>query len=287
MYVITGATGNTGSVAAHALLDAGKKVRVLVRNAVKAKALAARGAEIVVGDLWDTKALQQALVGAQGVYLVSPPDMTATNFVADRKAQLDTAIRTVAEAKVPHVVFLSSQGAQNTAGTGPILTVHNGEKALRAAGVPSTFVRAAYFAENWAAVMPVAKKDGVLPTFLAPDVAYPVVATQDIGAVVAQALIDGPRGVRIIELSGPREVSANDVGQAVSRALGREIKVVAAPLDAVVPTFTSFGISANVAGLFRDMYESMAKGHIGPEGKGAEQVRGKITIDQTVARLLG
>ncbi len=42
MFVITGATGNTGSVAAQTLLDAGKQVRVIVRNAAKAKDLAAR-----------------------------------------------------------------------------------------------------------------------------------------------------------------------------------------------------------------------------------------------------
>lgn len=46
MYVVTGVTGNTGSVVAKALLDAGKQVRVVVRDAAKGKPFADRGAEV-------------------------------------------------------------------------------------------------------------------------------------------------------------------------------------------------------------------------------------------------
>ncbi len=37
MYVITGSTGNTGKPITIALLEAGKKVRVISRDAAKAK----------------------------------------------------------------------------------------------------------------------------------------------------------------------------------------------------------------------------------------------------------
>src|SRR5262245_18831521 len=70
MFVITGATGHTGSAAAKALLEQGKKVRVLARDAKKADSLKARGAEVVSVDLTDQAALGRAVAGAQGVYLI-------------------------------------------------------------------------------------------------------------------------------------------------------------------------------------------------------------------------
>lgn len=137
-----------------------------------------------------------------------------------------------------------------------------------------------------ASVLPVAKKDGVLPSFLAAHKRIPAVGTRDIGKAIARALLDGPRGVRVIELAGPADVSPEDVAVTLSRLLGKKINVAEAPLEAVVPTFTSFGISANIAGLFREMYQGMAEGRIAPE-PGAEVLRGTIPLEDTLRDLLG
>lgn len=285
MFVITGATGHTGSVAAETLLGAGKKVRVVVRDAAKAERLKALGAEVFVADLADQSALARAVRGAEGVFLISPPDVSAKDFIAERKRLTQQQADTLAAEKVPHVVLLSSIGAQHAAGTGPILTVHNAEQQLRAAGLPATFVRAAYFVENWGAVVPAVKSDGVLPSFLAAGARISMVSTPDIGKTVARALLEGPRGVRVIELSGPSDASPNDVAAAFSGMLGKPVKVVEAPLDAVVPTFTSFGISSNVAGLFREMYEALAKGKLAAEP--GEHARGTTPLEDTLRALLG
>lgn len=281
MYVVTGVTGNTGSVVANRLLDAGKKVRVIVRSAEKGAGFAKRGAEVAVADLSDERALEAALKDAEGLYLLSPPDLVAKSFIAERKLLTERIAKAIERAKVRHVVLLSSVAAHRTSGTGPILTVHNAEAQLRAVGVPTTFVRAAYFVENWSAVMAVAKKDGVLPSFLPEGLRIPMVAARDIGVVAAQALLDGPRGNRVIELSGPQDVSPTDVAATVGTLLGRTVKVVEAPLDAVVPTFTGFGFSENVAGLFREMYAGVASGVVSFEGRG-ESARGATTVEEAL-----
>src|SRR5689334_18312885 len=136
MFVITGATGNTGSVAAEALLDAGKSVRVVVRSAAKSRSLAERGAEVVEADLSDEAALLQAFQGAEGVYLLSPPDVTHQDFFAARKKLVDGLSRVVKAAGVEHIVFLSSAGAQHPSGTGMIVSAHAGERAFRGTGLP-------------------------------------------------------------------------------------------------------------------------------------------------------
>jgi uncharacterized protein YbjT (DUF2867 family) len=284
MLVITGATGHTGSVAAETLLAAGKPVRVVVRNAAKAARLKALGADVFVGDLSDSAALARAVRGAEGVFLLSPPDLSARDFIRDRERLTQQQVDVLAAERVPHTVLLSSIGAQHTTGTGLIRSVHNAERQLRAAGLPATFVRPGYFVENWAAVLPAAKSDGVLPSFIAASQRVATVSTVDIGKVVAQALLDGPRGVRVLELAGPSDVSPNDVAAALSRILGKAVQVVEAPLSAVVPTFTGFGISENIAGHFQEMYEAIAQGKIVPEP--GEHVRGTTEIETTLRALL-
>jgi uncharacterized protein YbjT (DUF2867 family) len=285
MFVITGATGKVGSVAAEALLAAGEKVRVVVRDAAKAAALEARGAEVFVADLTDQVAMGRAVRGARGVFLISPPDVAAQDFIAERKPLTAALASTLAAEKVPHVVLLSSIAAQHPSGTGPIVTLHNAEQQLRAAGLAATFVRAGYFVENWGAVAQAAKADGVLPSFIKADQPVTTVSTADIGQVVAQALRDGPRGVRVIELSGPTDPTPKDVAAAFSRVLGKPVNVIEVPLEAVVPTFESFGISKNIASLYREMYAGIASGKVAPEP--GEHVRGTTPLETTLRELLG
>ena len=286
MFVITGATGNTGKIAAKRLLEQGQKVRVVVRDAAKAADLKALGAEVVTANLDDRAQAERAFAGATGLYLLAPPDMQSKNPIAERTPWLESLVGAAKSAGVGHVVFLSSVGAQHASGNGPIGIVHAAENLFGKSGIPVTFVRAAYFIENWGAVLGAVKQDSVLPSFLPAAVPLPMVATADIGATVAQALLDGPRGKRIIELRSV-DASPNDVAQALSSLLGREIKVVTPPLDAVVPTFTSFGISEAVAKLFREMYEGIASGHVTWSGAGTEAVKGKTSLDDTLKSMLG
>ena len=284
MFVINGATGNTGSVVAKTLLLAAKRVRVVVRDAKKAEGLGALGAEVVLADMADQQAFERAVAGAEGVYFLSPPDMTAKSFVADRKLLTEKQVATMARAKVPHVVLLSSIGAQHAEGTGPIVTVHNAEQQLRSAGLASTFVRAAYFVENWGAVVHPVKQDGVLPTFMAANRPVTMVSTHDVGTTAAQALLDGPRATRIIELAGPTDPTPEEIAGTFAKLLGRPVTPVEAPLAAVVPAFTSFGISQNIAELFEEMYAAVANGKFAPEG---QLVRGTTPLEQTLRALLG
>lgn len=286
MFVVTGASGNTGKVVAEALLAAGKRVRVLARDPARVRSLSDRGAEVSVGSLEDLAALEDALAGAEGLYLLSPPDLGAQNFLRDRAKLLDGVIDTVKRAKVEHTVLLSSLGAQLTKGTGPVLSLHHAEQAFRKTGLQVTFLRASYFAENWGAVVPVALKDGVLPSFVKGDQTLPLVSTPDIGRVAAELLLRGPRGVEVVELVGPSDPTPQKVADTLSKLIGRDVALVEAPLAAVVPTFTSFGISEDVSRLYQELYEAIARHEIEPQGDGARLVRGTIPLETTLRALL-
>ncbi len=154
---------------------------------------------------------------------------------------------------------------------------------MEASGIPHTFVRAAYFQENWDGMLPVAAQDGVLPQMLGDaERAIPMVATKDIGRTAAKALLEGPKGV--IELEGPERYSPADAAAAAGELLGKDVTTVDVPFEAQEAQLRSFGISANVAALFREMNEGIARGHVDFEG-GATHVRGEQPLKATLASL--
>ncbi len=287
MYVVFGANGNTGKVVASTLLDRGAKVRVVARDAAKVAELAARGAEVVTADVLDVTGVARALSGAEGAYLLVPPDAASTDLVGRGRKIVDTYVAALAQSPVPHAVVLSSVAAQHAAGTGPIVITHHAETTLpKAKGTTFTFVRAAYFMENILGNVPAMKGDGVLPVFGGGEsYPFPMIATRDIGEVAAQALLAPPSEHAWIELSGPEEYSFADAARLASETLGREVKPLVLPLDAMVPTLTQFGFSTNVAGLYREMTEGLGKGLVAFEGKG-KAVRGKVTLAQVLGPAL-
>jgi uncharacterized protein YbjT (DUF2867 family) len=283
MYAIAGVSGNTGSVVADALLAQGKPVRVIVRDAAKGEPWRARGAEVAVADLEDTSALAAALRGVEGAYLLVPPRLASTRPLEENRAVVASLAAAVAAAKVPHVVLLSSVGAQHADGTGPIQSVHHAEQEL-AKVTNLTAVRAAYFLENWGAALGMLEQ-GILPSFIAVGAEIPMVATRDIGRTAAAALVEGPHGRQVIELSAKREYAPADIAAAVSARTGRTVTAQQFPLDAVVPTFTSFGISPQVAELYREMYAGIASGRVDFENKG-RHVYGSVTSEDVLATLI-
>jgi uncharacterized protein YbjT (DUF2867 family) len=60
MYVVLGASGNTGHIVAQQLLADKQKVRVVGRSAAHLQAHAAQGAEVFIGDVTDAAALTKA-----------------------------------------------------------------------------------------------------------------------------------------------------------------------------------------------------------------------------------
>lgn len=265
MFVISGATGNTGSTAAQALLDQGQAVRVIVRSTEKGAVWKAKGADVaVVRDLTDVAALTTALEGATGAYFMLPPDLSSETFLSDSILRADAVIQAAKSARLPHAVLLSSVGAQHHEQTGPIKTIAYLERGLVAAGIPLSAIRPGYFLENILDVMPVVADAGVYPSMILPlDKKIDMVATRDIGLAAAEALLDPTTTAhRIIELRGTETYSAIDIAAALSRALDRDITPVPVPEEAWVPTFLEAGLSQQSAETMAEMHANINNGRI-------------------------
>ncbi|WP_431857522.1 NmrA family NAD(P)-binding protein [Azospirillum sp.] len=285
MYVVTGVTGNTGAVVAETLLARGEAVRVLVRDAGKAAKWAARGVEVVEGNVKDAAAVARALAGAKGAYLLDPPDYGSRDPMADADAVGAAYAEAIRKTALPHAVVLSSIAAHHPDGTGIIGTLHRMETILRGAGAPVTFLRAAYFMENWGNVLEPALGQGVLPSFIHPlDKALPMVSVADIGRTAADLLLEGARGVRVVELSGPAEASPADAAAAIGAAAGRAVQAVAVPRGEWAPTLAGVGFPPDVVALFVGMYDGINNGRVAWEGQEAR--RGAATLDAALRRLV-
>jgi hypothetical protein len=72
MFLVMGMTGKVGGATAEHLLAHGKEVRALVRNREKAANWANQGVELVDGDWNGSAAIEQALKGVEGAFVMLP-----------------------------------------------------------------------------------------------------------------------------------------------------------------------------------------------------------------------
>jgi uncharacterized protein YbjT (DUF2867 family) len=274
MYVIMGASGNTGNVVARALLAEGKKVRVIGRSADRLEPLTASGAEAFVCDVTDARALTNAFAGARAVYAMIPPSMTSQNYRADQDNVTNAIARAIEQAAVKYVVSLGSVGADKAEETGPVAGLHYLEQTLsRNRELNVLHLRAGYFMGNTLAQIGTIQTLGITAGPLRPDLMIPMIATRDIGTAAAKALLGldfSQQQTR--ELLGQRDISMIEVATIIGNAIGKpDLKYVQLPDEQVREALTQVGISLNVASLILEMSAALNSGHMRPlEKRSAE-----------------
>jgi uncharacterized protein YbjT (DUF2867 family) len=288
MYAIAGVTGHTGGAVVENLLAQKEKVRVIVRDAEKGARWKAKGAEVAIAGLDDSEALAAALRGVDGAYLLLPPNLASTDMVADNAARVQKIGRAIAAAGVPHVVFLSSAGAQHPAGTGPIKTLHHAEVELPklAPMTRFTFLRPGYYVESVRESF--VPEQSMLVALFDPDKKIPMVATADIGRVAAAALREGPRSGResIIEIAGPREVSFSEIARDLSAIVGKDVSPMRVPAPAAKSALEQSGLPSDLAGLYAEMAQALESGLADYERNGARFERGRVEPRDVLRGLL-
>jgi uncharacterized protein YbjT (DUF2867 family) len=169
MFTIAGATGHVGSAVATKLLQSGAKIRVIVRSKEKGERFAEGGAEVAIGNLEDAKYLEDALRGCEGAFLrlprPVPPLPTAGDMRSGARKMAAGFANAIRASNIPHVVFVSAQGAQHAEGVGIIGTLHDVEVALATTGAVLTLLRCAEMMENFEPLLSTMRDRGVLPNF--------------------------------------------------------------------------------------------------------------------------
>jgi len=265
MYVITGATGNTGHIVAKKLLEQGKNVRVIGRSGERLAKLSSLGAEPFVADLADKASLSRAFAGAKAAYLMIPPDLGSLDFRAYQDQLTDAMVSAVEQNEVKYVVALSSIGADKAEKTGPIIGLHILEEALkRVSGLNTLSLRAGYFMGNTLPQVSVIQHMGVTAGPLRPDLKVPMIATRDIGASAADALLRLDfKGFQTRELLGQRDLNYLEVTSLIGNAIGKsDLKYNQIPYEQFGGALQQMGASQSIAKLFMEMTEALNEGHV-------------------------
>ena len=281
MFFIAGITGHVGGAAARHLLAEGKQVRTFLRTPEKAKAFADQGVEIQQGDLNDAEALARALEGVEGAFLLMQPTMTPPPDFSDAKASLVSYTAALAKIPVPRLAALSSMGSEKTEKLGNITTTSLMERAFGNLPFPTAFVRAGSFYENYASALSTAQHTGKYFSFLPVDFPFPAVGSIDIGNLVAELLLNGWTGKKIVELG--LLTTANQMAAAVIKAIGRDVQAQAIPRQTWAETLQQFGLLPGSTGPYEQMMESIGNGWIAFGQPGAQPVPATQTPEEFFA----
>jgi NAD(P)H dehydrogenase (quinone) len=283
MYAITGITGKVGGAVAAALLAAGLPVRAVVRDAAKGQAWAARGCDVVLADMNDAAALALAFKDSEAVFILPPSEFDPAPDFPEAVAVIDAVEAALLAAHPEKVVCLSTIGAQaaqiNLLSQRTLM-----EQALHDMPMPVVFLRPAWFMEN--ALWDVAgAHTGLISSFLQPlDRPIPMVATADVGRVAAELLQQSWQGVRVVELSGPRKVSPNDIAATFAAIIGHPVRAEAVPRSQWEALFRSQG-SVNPLPRMR-MLDGFNEGWIAFAGDDANVSKGHVELETVLRQLV-
>lgn len=264
MFVITGATGNTGKEISRILLSKDQKARAIGRSQERLKDLAKLGAEPFIGDLGDADAMTSAFTGARAVYAMIPPDPTAPDFRAYQNRIGEALATAIKNSGAKFVVNLSSVGAQHAKGVGPVNGLHDQEQCLnKLNGVNVLHLRPAYFMENLLWQAHLIKQMGMMGGPINGEVKFGMIATHDIAAYAADHLLKLDfTGKSFQELQGQRDVSYEEVARVLGKAIGRpDLKYVKFSPEDSVKGMTAMGLSPDVARSYVELAQAITSGH--------------------------
>ncbi len=161
--VVTGSLGNVSKPLAQKLVKAAHEVVVISSKAEKVKAIEEIGAKAAIGSLEDVNFLTQQFAGADAVYAMVPPTMSALDWKGHIEKIGSNLAQAIQAAGVKNVVLLSSVGANLPDGCGPVSGLYRVEQIFnKLKDVNLVYIRAGFFYNNLFANLNLIKNAGII-----------------------------------------------------------------------------------------------------------------------------
>lgn len=223
--LVTGASGQLGRLVLDDLLASGKVapagIVATTRDPAKLADYAARGVTVRAADFDDPASLDAAFAGAGKVLIISTDALMEPG---KRLVQHKAAVAAAKKAGVKHILYTSMPQPEDSLVT--FAPDHLGtEEAIKATGIPYTFLRNGWYAENLFQSLPHALATGAWYTSTGTGrIAH--ITRADTAAALAGALLKAGNESRTYTLTGTRSHTAEEIAALVSAATGKPLKVV-------------------------------------------------------------
>jgi uncharacterized protein YbjT (DUF2867 family) len=170
--------------------------------------------EPVYFDFADSKSVDAAVSKCDSLFLLRPPQLT------DVQGYFAPVVNSAKRHNIEHIVFLSVQGVEQSS----FIPHHKIERVIRESGIPYTFLRPAYFMQNFTTTLreDIAQNDLIyLP---AGNSHFTVVDVADVGRVAAQVLLHPESHQNTAyDITNREQLTFVEMARILSEVLGRSV----------------------------------------------------------------
>ncbi|MGW8702161.1 NAD(P)H-binding protein [Streptomyces eurythermus] len=261
MILVTTPTGQIGGQVLAALLDAGDAagpVRVVVRDPARLSARVRDRVEAVTGSHADPDVMAKACAGADRVFWLVPPSLTADSVAGHFRAFTRPLVDAIATQGVERVVAVSTLGRGVAEHAGQISASLAADDEIRATGVHHRALCPPYLMENLLAQAAALRAGGELAMAVPGDRVLRTCATRDIAATAARLLLDGTwTGQADVPLVGPDELTPEGMARVVSEVLDRPVRFRRIDAEEQKAALLGYGATEDAAQGLADMMRAL------------------------------
>jgi NAD(P)H dehydrogenase (quinone) len=223
--LVTGAAGQLGRRVIHHLLETYKvpagSIIAATRDPAKLASLAARGVATRKADFDDAASLEAAFGGVDRLLIISTDALAVPG---QRLTQHKAAVEAAAKAGVKHIAYTSMPSPDKSLVT--FAPDHLGtEIAIKAAGIPYTIIRNAWYFDNYLHGMPHNLQSGSWYT-ASGDGKVSNISREDCALAIAAALASGTGESATYTLTGSQSLTADEIAAGIAAAVGKPLQAV-------------------------------------------------------------
>ncbi|WP_217182982.1 SDR family oxidoreductase [Streptomyces sp. AC495_CC817] len=264
--LVTGASGHLGRLIVERLLERGAPADSIVAGARDVSKVSIPGVRTARVDYTDPASIVAALEGVDTVMLVSSSE------VGQRVDQHRAVIDAASAAGVTKLVYTSAPKA--TTSDLVLAPEHKAtEELIAASGLPAVILRNNWYTENYAADLASAASTGVISAGVG-DGRVASASREDFADAAAVVLLEDGHIGEVYELGGDVAWSYDELAEAASTILGREVEYVRVTPEEQVAALREAGLDEGTAGFVAALDAGIRDGALGD-------------TDGTLSRLIG
>lgn len=221
MILVTGATGQIGSLVLQQLLESDVPVRAFVRDEKRVEQLDHPSLEVAVGTFEDKDSLEKAVKGMDSIFLVARDN-------PDQVQQHENVIRAAEQNGVRNIVKLSAFTASKDSPISLMRWHAETEEMLKNSTLDWTFIRPQLYMQNLLRSGESVAKEGVLTAPMDND-AFALIDVRDIAEAAAEILKSKGHVSKIYTLTGPSPTTYTQIAETLSEVLDKPVSYSAVP----------------------------------------------------------